>query len=89
MRTCKQVAARLSQGLEEPLPLGERMTLRLHMMMCKYCSRYFDQIRALRELAKGYESTEMDPQGKNQRLSPQARERLAQAMNQAQQERPE
>jgi hypothetical protein len=86
MRTCKEVASRLSQGLEEPLPMGERMTLRFHMMMCKYCARYFDQIRALRDLAKGYEAMEIPPQGENQRLSPEARERISQVVNQAQQE---
>ncbi len=86
MRTCKEVAARLSQGLEEPIPMGERMTLRFHMMMCKYCARYFDQIRALRELAKGFEATEMPPQGENQRLSSEARERISQVVDQAQQE---
>ena len=86
MRTCKEVAARLSQGLEEPIPMGERMTLRFHMMMCKYCARYFDQIRDLRELAKGYDACEMEPQGEDQRLSAEARERISQIVDQAQQE---
>ncbi len=84
MRTCKEVAARLSIGLEEPLPLGERMTLRLHMMMCGYCSRYYDQIRALRDLAQGYAAADMPPLGEEQKLSPQAQERISQALSKAQ-----
>lgn len=86
MRTCKEVAARLSQGLEEPIPMGERMMLRFHMMMCKYCARYFEQIRVLRDLARGYDACEMDPQIENQCLSPEARERISQVVDQAQQE---
>jgi hypothetical protein len=88
MRTCKEVAARLSFGLEQPLPLGERMTLRLHMMMCRYCSRYYDQIRALRDLAQGYEATEMGPSDEDQKLSPEAQEHICQALSKAQQDTP-
>jgi len=89
MRTCKEVAARLSQGLEEPLPLGERMSLRLHMMMCRYCSRYFVQIQALRELARGYAASDVSLHGEGQKLSPDARERISQVVDKAQQERPD
>ena len=83
MRTCKEVAARLSQGLEEPIPLGERMTLRMHMMMCKYCARYFNQIRSLRALARGYEAVDDPDVDARIKLSPEARERIAEALAKA------
>ncbi len=80
MRSCKQVAARLSASLDEPLPLGERMSLRLHMMMCRYCSRYFKQIRALREISRGYEISDTQALDEQHRLSPEARERIRKAL---------
>lgn len=82
MRTCKEVAARLSLGLDEPLPLGERMALRAHMMMCRHCTRYYAQIRSLRQLARELGKVEQQS-APRQELSPEARERIARAVEQS------
>jgi len=83
MRTCKEVAARLSLGLDEPLPLGERIALRAHMMMCRHCTRYYAQIRALRQLARGLRRFEQEQPSPRAELSPEARERIARAVDRA------
>ncbi len=85
MRSCKEVAARLSEGFDVPMPLGERMSLRLHTMMCKYCARYANQIAALRELARGYEAVDDPALDEHHKLSPEARERISQTLNKARQ----
>lgn len=45
MISCKEAAELLSESMERELPLRSRVSLRLHVMMCKYCARYSTQIR--------------------------------------------
>ena len=46
--SCQQVSRLLSQQQDEPLPVGKRLRLRLHLMYCEACtnvSRQFDALR--------------------------------------------
>ena len=45
MLTCKQVSDTASDLLEGPTTLTQRIKLRLHVMICKYCRRYLEQLR--------------------------------------------
>ena len=45
MLTCKQVSDTASDLLEGPTTLTQRIQLRLHVMICKYCRRYLKQLR--------------------------------------------
>jgi hypothetical protein len=38
--TCEEILPVLSQSLERRLTLRERVTLRLHFLICVYCIRY-------------------------------------------------
>ena len=50
MRTCHEIADILAS--DSPLsPMG-RMELKMHLLMCRHCSAYARQLRALREAAK-------------------------------------
>ncbi len=44
MLTCKQASELISQGLDRELQWSERVGLRLHLMMCRPCSRYARQL---------------------------------------------
>ncbi len=44
MRTCKEVAALALLALERPLPLADRMTMRMHLWMCRNCTTFMRQV---------------------------------------------
>lgn len=44
MLSCKQVSRLLSEGNERTLGLWERFNLRLHLLMCRGCTRFHKQL---------------------------------------------
>jgi len=52
MLTCKQASQLISQSLDRDLSLMERFTLRLHLLICRYCLRFNQQLKALRVVFK-------------------------------------
>ena len=79
--TCKQMAPVMSESLERPLSLRERLTLKLHLWVCVWCVWYLENLRTMREAlrARGAraESDEVDSAVK---LSEEARERIRRAL---------
>ena len=49
MYNCKEVTRIVSESLDRKLPLHQRMGIRVHLFMCKFCSRYRRQLLILRE----------------------------------------
>ncbi len=61
--------------MDRELPFYHRMYIRIHMLMCEYCSRFRRQLLLLRELSRSDEIVDMstkDPTG----LSLEARKRI-------------
>lgn len=48
MLSCKETSRLLSQGEDRPLAFGERVGLRLHLMICAGCRNAGVQLRFLR-----------------------------------------
>lgn len=48
MLNCKQAAALMSQGMDKELGLMQRMSLRMHLMMCSGCRNFNRQMAFLR-----------------------------------------
>ena len=75
MGNCKKVTQMVSESLDRKLPLHQRMGIRVHLFMCKFCSRYRKQLMILREVMrlqeKYVEDTKPSPT-----LRPEARERI-------------
>lgn len=46
MMTCRDVTALASQHLDGELPIGKRLAIRMHVLMCRHCRRYLRQLRA-------------------------------------------
>jgi hypothetical protein len=46
--TCQQASRLLSQREDEPLPLGKRVRLRLHLAVCDACTNVARQFATLR-----------------------------------------
>jgi anti-sigma factor RsiW len=46
-RSCREAARLLTARLDGPLPLADRLALRLHLMACDACPRFDRQMRWL------------------------------------------
>lgn len=51
MFCCKDVSQKVSESMDRKLPLHHRMFIRIHLMMCKYCSRFRRHLLLLREMS--------------------------------------
>ena len=52
MLSCKQASQLISQSLDRPLRLNERFALKFHLIICKYCKRFSQQVQTLRVALK-------------------------------------
>ncbi|MBW1696749.1 MAG: zf-HC2 domain-containing protein [Deltaproteobacteria bacterium] len=79
MFRCKDVSQRISESFDRKLPFHHRMMIRLHLMMCRFCSRFQEQLVMLRTLSQ---ITELPGEGQNQAfaLPAQARMRIKDAL---------
>ena len=60
--TCKQTVEVISQSLERPLSLRERVLLKLHLWVCLWCLWYLEQLQIMRDTmrANAAETAEID-----------------------------
>ncbi len=55
MLSCKEAIRLVSEKLDVDLPFWQRLGLRLHVLMCRACSRYTRQVTMLdRTIAEHY-----------------------------------
>ena len=58
--TCREAHQLVSEGMDRPLTVTERVRLRLHLVVCDACTRFDAQMLMLREamqrLSKGQDS---------------------------------
>ena len=52
MYSCEQAAKLSSRAMEQPLTASERLLLSLHLMMCKRCTSFSQQIEFLRRASR-------------------------------------
>lgn len=50
MFNCGEVTRLVSESLDRKLPLHQRMGIRIHLFMCKFCSRYRKQLLLMKEV---------------------------------------
>ena len=78
---CREVIKLLSQSMEVKLPITTRIKLRLHYLICAWCQRYEEQLRALRKIASLFPERADDccpetlPDSSKERLKQALRER--------------
>jgi len=75
MLSCKEAARLVSEQLDRKLPFWQRLGLRLHVFICRACSRYARQLRAL-DQAVSLRYREGFAAESPEHLSPQAIERI-------------
>lgn len=79
--TCRAIVPVLSQSLDRPLTLRERLTMRLHLWTCIYCTWYLEQIGMIGSECRGHgEEPAPDP---SLTLSSEARDRIRRAIEES------
>lgn len=54
MLNCKEVTQLVSESLDRKLPFHQRLGIRIHLLMCKLCSRYERQLMFLRKASRAH-----------------------------------
>lgn len=54
MLNCREVTQLCSRELEERLTLGQRLSLRTHLLVCIGCSNFRRQMSTLRDASRRY-----------------------------------
>lgn len=81
MLACRDVTQLISRSMDSSLPIGERMGVRLHLLMCKFCARYERQLFLIRETLRRVVAAEARQEGPaDGKLSKEARERIKKSM---------
>lgn len=82
---CAEAVRLLSDAMDRPLPLGERLGLRLHLLICRWCDRYGRQLRFIREALRRRADASL---AAGDGLAPEAKERLRRVLADARNEPP-
>jgi predicted anti-sigma-YlaC factor YlaD len=54
MLNCHEATRLLSESQERTLDLQERISLKMHVMMCSGCRNFGQQMHTLRQMARAY-----------------------------------
>jgi len=75
MFSCKDVSQLISESMDRSLPFYQRVLIRMHLLMCKYCSICKEHFEALRTAIRHEElyGNELD---ESRALSHDGKERL-------------
>jgi hypothetical protein len=73
--TCQQTVEKISQSMERPLTLRERINLKLHLWICAWCQWYMEHLLLIRETARARADEPLESVGSTN-LSNEARERI-------------
>jgi hypothetical protein len=81
MLSCKDVTRLISESMDASLPIGKRIGVRLHLLMCKFCARYERQLLLIRETVRCLVATEAKPgEPPGEVLSEEAKERIRKSL---------
>lgn len=80
MFRCHDVSEKVSQAMDASLPLGHRLAIHLHLMMCRYCARFRRQLVMLRTMSR-YTDADAPPEDFTPALlSPEAKARIKKSL---------
>jgi predicted anti-sigma-YlaC factor YlaD len=81
MISCREATRLASESLDHRLPLGKRLALKMHLLMCSLCRNFARQIEFVQEAARRYAELEPDmPSPSGMILSADARRRIVQSL---------
>jgi hypothetical protein len=81
MPGCDVVSRKISESLDRPLSLRDRLRIRLHLMFCTFCTRYRRQLMEMRNMLESNRQKEEDPRATGRPcLSDQARQKIKRSL---------
>jgi hypothetical protein len=78
MLSCSDVTRLISESMDRSLPPAKRFGVRVHLLICRFCTRYRRQLLLLREAARRFAAAERGFPG--EALSAEARERIRKSL---------
>ena len=84
--TCQQTVEKISQSMDRPLSLEERIKVKLHLWICAWCQWYLEHLHLIRETAR-VKADEPPEFIAGPGLSDEARERIRQRLTNQNQNR--
>jgi hypothetical protein len=75
---CREASRLQSLALDHKLSLRQRIGLRIHLFICKWCRRYGKQLHFLSRIAREHPEELAEPV--SQKLSDDARERIKESL---------
>lgn len=78
MLSCKDASRLISQSLDRRLSLGERISLRMHLLMCDVCKRFSYQLGLMRIAVR--RMTHQIEEDEQIKLPEEAKSRIARAI---------
>ncbi len=79
MPNCRETARLVSESMDRKLPLFKRMTIWLHLRMCRYCRRFEQQLAKIRQISR-YINQHLEALDSSAALPDEARERIRTAL---------
>jgi hypothetical protein len=73
--TCQQTVETISQSMERPLTLNERINVKLHLWICVWCQWYMEHLHLIRDTSRA-QAAESPDLMTSATLSDEARERI-------------
>ncbi len=58
--SCKVITHKISESLDHPISPYEKMQIRLHIMGCKFCARYRQQLIFVQSLLESLSELELE-----------------------------
>ncbi len=82
--SCKDVCFVVSESLDRKLSLRERLSVKIHLLMCSACQRMARQMELLRATSRRYGSVkEAESHSETQTLSKEASDRILERLRHA------
>ena len=78
--SCKDNVLLASEALDRNLPLGKRLALWGHLLICSTCRRFQRCLRILRDAGRAFDNYAAKDEGIQAGLSAEARERIQEAI---------
>ena len=76
MISCRRASELMSQQLDRPLKLGEKLKLQAHLMICKSCPKTHQQFEILHQAGRRYASHSASHDIERLKLADEAKQRI-------------
>ncbi|MFC1504963.1 zf-HC2 domain-containing protein [Thermodesulfobacteriota bacterium] len=82
MLSCRDVSQLVSESMDRKLSMSQNIEIKMHLFMCKFCSRFRKQVLSIRQVCR--DNADLIGEGAEQNaLCQEAKERIKRSLQQA------